>query len=763
MAKAKKNTTEAELRQQTQETAAIVEDALRSIADNIGDIFKQALEAGEDISKAFVRDFNKELQSVVKVSAILNTNQEKAVKGKLSERDITKVLLDRQNKINTLKVQQEIAERRGLSIAADLKKELEETVLYNEEVEKSLKEQLKYSNEMKKALGLAGTTISGLSKIAKELGLSGIDDVFDRGRENAEQMAAKLKASNANMGSFSTKLKVAAAGMKGIVSGIGEFFKVESIITGVIGLVSKMVSFIKEAYQEGKNAAERISEENVSMARSIGLAQSEATKLAENFKGIGPTVAASKQSVEGIYTALGTTEKLSDNTLKTFIKLNTYAGMSADNLAEIQKLSKISGQDAGMLASNMANTALQMKKSFNLSISVKNLLAETSKVSNLLKVNLGGSGTALVKAVAQSKALGLEFSKIEGITNSLLNIEDSISAQMEAELLTGKSLNLEKAREYALNHDIKGLSSEIAKNFGSIGEFQNLNTIQQEAYAKAIGMSKEDLADILIAQKENRNIQGDLVKGQKDGIASMSSEISLAEKQANIDRQREEASIKFYETLVPLVQEWQKLMGTIKEIFADIFKDIAGPGMGKLSGYIGNITGYLKSKDFKDGVKSFVNGLIDFAKTMMKVFKFIADNKAAISLGLAAASIAVPALAPLAGAFIGGTAISMLTGDDVVSSGYGDRKLVTPGGTYALNNQDTVIAGTNLFRANDIMSKADDVMSYPKGALSLGGGDNSGVIAAIKELIGEVRREKPIMLDGNKVGVGLGFSNYQSR
>ena len=148
---------------------------------------------------------------------------------------------------------------------------------------------------------------------------------------------------------------------------------------------------------------------------------------------------------------------------------------------------------------------------------------------------------------------------------------------------------------------------------------------------------------------------------------------------------------------------------------------------------------------------------------MMKVFKFIADNKAAISFGLAAASIAVPALAPLAGAFIGGTAISMLTGDDVVSSGYGDRKLVTPGGTYALNNQDTVIAGTNLFRANDIMSKADDVMSYPKGALSLGGGDNSGVIAAIKELIGEVRREKPIMLDGNKVGVGLGFSNYQSR
>lgn len=753
MAKAKKNTTEAELRQQTQEAAIIIEDALRSIADNVGDLFKQALEAGENISKSFVRDFNKELQSTVKVSSLLLANQEKAVRGKLSERDVTKILLDRQTKINALKIQQEIAERNGLSMAEDLKKQLGEAIQYHETLEKSLNEQLNHSKEIKKALGATGTALSGLEKIASNMKLSGLDDAFSRANEEAEQMARKLKDLDKNMGKFSTKLKVAAAGMKGLFKGIGENFKPEAILSGIIGVLSKMKKFITEAYDEGKNAAERISEENVSMARSIGLAQSEATKLAENFKGIGPTVAASKQSVEGIYTALGTTEKLSDNTLKTFIKLNTYAGMSADNLAEIQKLSKISGQDAGKLASNMANTALQMKKSFNLSISVKNLLAETSKVSNLLKVNLGGSGTALVKAVAQSKALGLEFSKIEGITNSLLNIEDSISAQMEAELLTGKSLNLEKAREYALNHDIKGLSSEIAKNFGSIGEFQNLNTIQQEAYAKAIGMSKEDLADILIAQKENRNIQGDLVKGQKDGIASMSSEISLAEKQANIDRQREEASIKFYETLVPLVQEWQKLMGAIKEIFSGVFKELAGPGIKNLSGFVNHIT---------KNVTSFTHSIVNTFKSIYKYRALITALLGAAAIGTAfipgGAVLAMP-LGTAALAMGSVTAIS----DGVIPPGYGDRKLVTSGGTYALNNQDTVIAGTNLFRANDIMSKADDVMSYPKGALSLGGGDNSGVIAAIKELIGEVRREKPIMLDGNKVGVGLGFSNYQSR
>jgi hypothetical protein len=53
--------------------------------------------------------------------------------------------------------------------------------------------------------------------------------------------------------------------------------------------------------------------------------------------------------------------------------------------------------------------------------------------------------------------------------------------------------------------------------------------------------------------------------------------------------------------------------------------------------------------------------------------------------------------------------------------GYGDRTLVTPSGNYALNNQDTVVAGTNLFS---------------KGSLGMGGGrDSSALVAKIDRLI----------------------------
>ena len=50
-----------------------------------------------------------------------------------------------------------------------------------------------------------------------------------------------------------------------------------------------------------------------------------------------------------------------------------------------------------------------------------------------------------------------------------------------------------------------------------------------------------------------------------------------------------------------------------------------------------------------------------------------------------------------AGALVAGVAYSYATADDMVSpKGYGSRVLSGPEGSIALNNNDTVIAGTNL-------------------------------------------------------------------
>jgi hypothetical protein len=79
---------------------------------------------------------------------------------------------------------------------------------------------------------------------------------------------------------------------------------------------------------------------------------------------------------------------------------------------------------------------------------------------------------------------------------------------MEAELLTGKDLNLETARRAALNGDIETVAKEINRQIGTSADFSKMNVIQQEALAKAMGTSREELSDMLVQQESLNKLKG---------------------------------------------------------------------------------------------------------------------------------------------------------------------------------------------------------------------------------------------------------------
>ena len=87
------------------------------------------------------------------------------------------------------------------------------------------------------------------------------------------------------------------------------------------------------------------------------------------------------------------------------------------------------------------------------------------------------------------------------MSNSLLNFEQSITDELSAELLIGRDINLERARLAALNGDYAGAAKEIFKTIGGINEFSKMNVIQQEALAKAAGLTVDQLSDAFIQQK----------------------------------------------------------------------------------------------------------------------------------------------------------------------------------------------------------------------------------------------------------------------
>jgi len=434
----------------------------------------------------------------------------------------------------------------------------------------ALAEQVVYLKEQEKVQKNLTTSIDKIENGLDRFGLKPLSKMLGLDKLNVQMKAFRYELTEGGTKGLNGIGKL-AVGFKGLGSIIQVALNPLALITLAIVGIKKLLGKVKEGYEEGLKAASTLSTENVGLARNLGLAQGAASKLAANVRGIGPTAAASVQSAEALYSAMGGTEKLSKNTLKTFIQLNTYAGMSADNLAEFHNYAKLSGKDSGVVVTNMAGAALSAIKNNKLAVSQKVLLGDVAKVSDVIKLRYQGQEKELVKIVADAKKYGLELSKAEDIASSLLNIEDSLSAEMEAELLTGKELNLEKAREAALNGDIDTLQAEIAKNAGSIEEFNNLSVISQEAYAKALGMSRQDLSKMLKDQKSNLAVNGNLVDEQQNGIKAMESSVSLAEREENIERRKQEASITYFKTLDPLMKKVEEAGMRIKKVFADFF------------------------------------------------------------------------------------------------------------------------------------------------------------------------------------------------
>lgn len=459
----------------------------------------------------------------------------------------------------------------NLSNAAQQVITLEEQNAALEENNAFLQEQEKRQKNINAASGSFGAIMGGASKILDKLGFGStflgkaFTEVGKKTREFAEKATDGGKKS---LGAFG-KLKVMA-------KGFGAAMKTS---LGPLAIVLSLVGAIQKAYQAGAEAAKRISSENTGLARTLGTSQKNANALAGEMRGIasemGITGGAAIQAAGGIYSSLDGAEKLSRSTLATFTKLSVFAGLSAENVADIQKFAKLAGKEGGVIAEEMASTAQETIKANKLNISMRGLMQAVGNQSAIVKLNSKGSATQMVKQVAQAKALGLEMSKVEDIASGMLDLESSLAAEMEAELLTGKELNLEKAREAALNNDNATLMKEIKNQFGSIEEFQNMNRVQQEAFGKAVGLSRDGLAKMLVTSKENEATNTDMVSTQDKSLAAMQSMASVAEGLQASEEGRQAAFSKIFALLNPIVELFKDLQPLIMEIIEPIVEFLA--------------------------------------------------------------------------------------------------------------------------------------------------------------------------------------------
>ena len=191
----------------------------------------------------------------------------------------------------------------------------------------------------------------------------------------------------------------------------------------------------------------------------------------------------------------------SGDTLVDVTYMTEKLHLSAEAATQLATMSELNGKSSKKTNKELGKQLSTFNKQNKTMFSLKDLMNDIGTASKAMVLTLGKSPKALMNAAAEARKLGTNLSGVEKIADSLLDFESSIEKEMEAQLITGKQLNLSTAREAAMRGDMATVAKEVANQEAIREAFATNNVIAQQAAAEAIGLSREELAEMTYQQE----------------------------------------------------------------------------------------------------------------------------------------------------------------------------------------------------------------------------------------------------------------------
>jgi len=473
--------------------------------------------------------------------------------------------------------------------------------IYNEQ-SKVLKDQETTLEEVSNRAKTVESAFGGAGKVAE-----GLETALDKlGFSNLTQRLG-IKEAIIDSRKFASDLTKEQTGPAGFGTRVGQQFKVLGKLAGGIGgnLIKSLgpvpiiIGAIIKVAQFFVGAMFDASKQIAAFQKDLGVGADYANDLrkrtydiSENSSQLADTqgkiIILQKQIVEAM--------TLTNNALETQIDftqelgkefggqllvqsaiLKDNIGLSAEAIGEIQKQSIRTGKSVEDITKAMMGTSAEASLSKGFLFDINKILEESTKIQGEIRLNFKNNNIELARGVVETKRLGFELSTLNSASKSLLNFEQSIASELEAELLTGRDLNLEKARQAALDGDLVSLSKELNSQGITYSGLQEMNVIQREAFANAVGMSVDQLSDTLKKQEEYNALQQKaLTMGVKIGDIEKQSLKEIYEANKNVLGSEEDLKEILGERLFATKQaedaqeKFNKALDKAKESFAKL-------------------------------------------------------------------------------------------------------------------------------------------------------------------------------------------------
>jgi len=585
-----------------------IQDGFRGITEGLQDLIEGLKEVSKE-SRSFdtlFKETAKSVKSLSKGTEDLIRNQIKINEGSIKSNDIQKQINDKiakqqvlQSKISQLQKvldeEQKLSTEERIKLQSKINELQNEYNVYIKEGVDELKKQRdiakQIEKDLEKHLGLTGKLFKGVSGFLEKMGVSStkLQEINEKLRDTA----------------LTTKNSYTVMGVA-----IKETFKaIGGLLLDPLFLLGTMVKLFKEL----KDIAISFSARTFDIAKSFAVTSESALLLNKRFSEIAGssnnilvTQKSLLQATKDINERYGTNAMLTQEILTGQIELTDKLGLQGAEAAAVTEYSLKTGKSQAQIVESITK---QNKGILN----NRKVLEATLKVGGQLYAQYKGDVEQIAKAVVQSQKLGLTLEETANISRNLLNFESSISAELEAELLTGQDLNLEKARYLALQGKSAEAAAELLKNLGPNGlnKFMNMNVLQQDALARSLGMSSDQLANSLRTQQaisklssQDRSAYKEAIrdaqaKGDYDRASALEKEMNQGKEfkmaQLNLDAQTKfnKAVEKMKALLVsvvegPLGKMAEKITGMLEAIVKNPFikeaLKVAIPILGALTG-----------------------------------------------------------------------------------------------------------------------------------------------------------------------------------
>ena len=722
---------------------------------------RQANKAAE-LQVAIVEKGNKALLDTKNLQKSQVSFEKSIAKLKLNQGDIAKQRLNAQ-----INLKRDMADLSQKEIA-----DAREQIKLAKATETVLKDQIQNQEQNKKitdSLVAASVQISNLpsskafgflSEISGAIpGVKNLTKGFDKAAEASKLAAASMVTINEEgIASSLTGLDKFKAGLKGVAAGANELMKSFGALAIITKIVQSMIAMDKSTGEIAKGMNQTYNEAKKTSAEFMRISKIQGTTLT-SYKDI-------KHANVDINKTLGTNVVLSDEMLTSYAEMQVLAGMTADELAGITKLTAVNGKDLKKNTGEFMSQARLGSLKNKVALNEKKLMAEMSKINSAMTLSMGANAATMGKTVGIVQSLGMEMSQVDKIAESLLNFESSIEKEMQAELMLGKELNLEKARTAALNNDFATVAEEIAKQAGTSADFAKMNRLEQQALAEAVGMNREELAQTLFTQEMLKNTTGDEAEKRQELLDKLIEENGLKEAQkimadtsfedlqAQADKQTEmkQAAEDMNQMFLELGKSLQPAMKTMAKMVAfaaENKKLIVAAVVGIKAYNIASKIGLFLSKRKAAAEKAAaLMGAVDYSAQAGANAAKTPVPLVGVGLGIAAAAAAYLAISNMVS--------SSESADDIFSpatggGGYGSRTILGPEGAIKLNNDDDIIAGTDLFKENTSSNGVSMDLSVMENSLA----QTNAILNQI------LNSNAQITMDSEELGTAISLNNYE--